>query len=218
LLVVSAEKADNVPERKSRRMRIARAFAAAALLSVLVSCTHPPQAEIDSARAALDAAARSADVVIYAPDALRSAQEKMNAVDAEIALQAKRPALARSYDAASALAKETASLSERAGAEAVSAKQQVAADAAGLVEEITAAIPGFESKVWAAKRVPRIKLELIAPLQLVPDLARTAVDDARKDIATGEFAAAKARLMAARDQLSSSEETITEQTRIARSR
>jgi hypothetical protein len=217
-LVVSAENADNVPERKSRRMRIARASAAAALLSVLVSCAHPPQAEIDSARAALDAAARSEDVVIYAPDALRSAQEKMNALDAEIALQAKRPALSRSYDAASALAKEAASLAEHASAAAVAAKQQVASDAAGLVEEVTAAIPGFESKVWAAKRVPRIKLDLIAPLQLVPDQARTAVDDARKDIASGEFAAAKARLMAARDQLSSSEETITEQTRIARSR
>jgi hypothetical protein len=61
-------------------------------------------------------------------------------------------------------------------------------------------------------------MDIIAPLQLVPEQARAAVDDARKDIATGEFAAAKARLMAAKDQLSSSAETITEQTRIARSR
>jgi hypothetical protein len=199
-------------------MRIARAFAAVAFLSVLVSCAHPPQAEIDSAHAALDAAARNADVIIYAPDALRSAQEKINALDAEIAAQARRPAMSRSYDAAGSLAKEAAALADRAGVNAVAAKQQVATDAAGLVEEVAAAIPGFESKVWAAKRVPRIKLDLIAPLQLVPDQARTAVDDARKDIAAGAFAAAKARLMAARDQLSSSEETITEQTRIARSR
>ncbi|MGA2379514.1 MAG: hypothetical protein ABSG85_09415 [Spirochaetia bacterium] len=199
-------------------MRIARAFAAVTLLSVLAACAEPPQAEIDAARAALDAASRNSDVVTYAPDALRSAQEKMDALNAEIALQAKRSALSRSYDDAASLARETAALAARAGGDAVAAKQQVASDAAGLVEEVTEAIPGFESKVWAARRVPRIKLEIIAPLQLVPDQARAAVDDARKDIASGAFAAAKARLMAAKDQLSSSEETITEQTRIARSR
>jgi hypothetical protein len=206
------------PKGNPEAMRIARAFAAVALLSVLAACAQPPQVDIDAARAALGAASRNSDVVTYAPDALRSAQEEMNALDAEIALQARRSALSRNYDSVAALARETADLAARAGTAAAAAKQQVASDAAGLVEEITAAIPGFESKVWAARRVPRIRLDIIMPLQIVPDQARTAVDDARKDIASGAFAAAKARLMAAKDQLSSSEETITEQTRIARSR
>ena len=199
-------------------MKIARVFAVAALLSVLAACAHPPQAEIDAAHAALDAALRNPDVVTYAPDALRRAQEKLNALDEEVALQARRSGLARSYDAAAALAKEATDLSARAVTDAVAAKQQIADDAAGLVDAVTAAIPTFESKVWAAKRVPRIKLDVIAPLQLVPDQARAAVENARKDIASGAYAAAKARLMAAKDQLSSSEETITEQTRIARGR
>jgi hypothetical protein len=199
-------------------MKIARVFAVAALLSVLAACAHPPQAEIDAAHAALDAALRNPDVVTYAPDALRRAQEKLNALDEEIALQARRSGLSRSYDAAGALAKEATDLSARAATDAVAAKQQIADDAAGLVDAVTAAIPTFESKVWAAKRVPRIKLDVIAPLQLVPDQARAAVENARKDIASGAYAAAKARLMAAKDQLSSSEETITEQTRIARGR
>ena len=199
-------------------MRIARAFAAAALLTVLAGCAKPPQAEIDAARAALDAASRSEDIVTYAPDALRRAQEKMNALEAEITLQGRRTALSRSFDTTAALAKATAALAAQAGTEAAAGKQQVAADAAALVDEVSAAIPSFESKVWAARRVPRIKMDIIAPLQLVPDQARAAVDDARKDIASGAFAAARARLMAAKDQLSSSEETITEQTRIARSR
>jgi hypothetical protein len=198
-------------------MKIARLCAAAAFLSVLAACAHPPQAEIDAARAALVSAARDSDVVTYAPDALRRAQEKLDALDAELALQLKRSALTRSYDSAAAMAKETADLAVRAGTDAIAAKQQVAADAAALLDEITAALPGFERKVWAARVVPRIKMDLIKPLQLVPDQARTALDDARRDIAAGAFAAAKARLMTARDQLSSSEETITEQTRIARS-
>jgi hypothetical protein len=199
-------------------MRIARAFAAGVFLFMLAACAKPPQAEIDAARAALQTASRSADVITYAPDALRKAQEKMNALDEELALQARRSPLRRTYDAAAVLARDAAALAAEAGTRAQADKQQVANDAAGLVDEVAAAIPGFESKVWAAKRVPRIKMDIIAPLQLVPDQARAAVDDARKDIAAGAFAAAKARLMAAKDQLSSSLETITEQTRIARSR
>ncbi len=199
-------------------MRIVRAFAAVALVTALASCVQPPQVQIDAARAALDGASRNPDVVTYAPDTLRLAQERMNALTVEVESQEKRSPFSRSYDAAAAMARETSAIAARAGTDAAAAKQQAAADAAGLVEEVSAAIPGFESKVWAAKRVPRIKLDIIAPLQLVPEQARTAVDDARKDIASGAFAAAKARLMAARDQLSSSEETITEQTRIARGR
>jgi hypothetical protein len=199
-------------------MRIARVLAVTALLSVLAACAHPPQAEIDAAHAALDSASRNPDVITYAPDALRRAQEKLNELNEEISLQAKRSGLSRSYDASLALARDAAGLSARAETEAAAAKKQVADDAAGLVDAVTAAIPAFESKVWAARRVPRIKLDVIAPLQRVPDQARAAVEDARKDIAAGAFAAAKARLMAVKDRLSSSEETITEQTRIARGR
>jgi hypothetical protein len=199
-------------------MKILRVFAAVSLLNALGACARPPQADIDGARAAMETASRNPDVVIYAPESLRRAQEKLGALDAEITLQEKRAALSRNYDAADALAKDAAALAVQAGAEAAAAKRQVAADAAGLVEEIGSTIPAFESKVWAAKRVPRIKLDLITPLQLVPDQARSAVDQARRDIAAGAFAAAKARLMAAKDQILSSEEIIIEQTRIARSR
>jgi hypothetical protein len=207
--------------KMSVRVNAARATIMAALLctlSVLAACAHPPQASVDAARAALDAASRNSDVVIYAPDALRNAQDKMNALDAELARQSRRSALARNYDASAALAQEAAALAVSAAEAAEITKKQVASDAAALVDEVTAAIPGFESKVWAARRVPRIKLDLIAPLALVPDQARAAIDEARKDIASGAFASAKARLMAAKGQLSSSEETITEQVRIARSR
>jgi len=199
-------------------MKTTRAFAAALFLVLLAGCAHPPQAAIDAARAAVDAAARNTDIVTYAPDALRAAQDKMAALQAEIEQQAHHSALSRNYDACSSLAHDTVTLATRAGSAAQDAKKEVATEAAGLVDEVTAAIPGFESKMWAARRVPRVKMEVIAPLAAVPDQARDAVDEARKDIAAGAFAAARARLMAAKDQLSSSEETITEQVRIARAR
>lgn len=204
-------------ERKLTLMGKMCSILACAALLCLASCANPPQAEIDAAKTALDTASRSSDVVTYAPDALRAAQEKMTMLETEIAAQAKRSALSRNYDTAKSLALEAADLARRASEEAVTDKQQVAQDATALVDEVTAAIPVFESKVWAAKRVPRIKMDIITPLQLVPDQARAAVEDARKDIAAQAYATAKAKLMAVKDQLAEDGETITEQTRIARS-
>jgi hypothetical protein len=166
----------------------------------------------------MDAAAKNPDVVTYAPDSLRVAQEKMAALDAEIALQAKRTVLSRNYDLTKTLAVEAADDARKATADAIATKEQVARDASSLVEEVTTAIPLFESKVWAARRVPRIKMDFIAPLALLPSQARATLADAQKDISGGAFATAKAKLMAVKDQLASSEETITEQTRIAKSR
>ena len=199
-------------------MRYLRPLVFFVTLLCIASCAKPPQAEIDASKAALDAAAKNPDVVTYAPDSLRVAQEKMTALDAEISAQAKRTALSRSYDLAKSLALEAADDARKAVTDAVATKEQVARDASSLVDEVTTAIPLFETKVWAAKRVPRIKLEFITPLALIPAQARATLADAQKDISGGAFATAKAKLMAVKDQLSSSEETIAEQTRIAKSR
>jgi hypothetical protein len=199
-------------------MKYLRPLVLLAVIVSLASCAKPPQAEIDAAKAAMDSAAKSADVVTYAPDELRSAQEKLAALDAEVAAQARRSPLSRNYDETLALAHGAADAAAKAVTAAAAAKEQVAREAASLVEEITASIPQFESKVWAAKRVPRIKLDVIAPLGQLPEQARTIVEDARQDIGAGAFATAKAKLQAVKDQLSACEETITEQTRIARSR
>ncbi len=198
-------------------MRVSRAFLAVAAAAILVSCSHPPQAAIDAARSALQEAERDADVVTYAPDSLRAAQERAAALEAELAAQMKKPAFLRRFEATQRLAGETSDLAGTAVADAVQAKTRVALEAASLANELDAAIPQVEYKVWAARRVPRIKLDIIATVALVPAQARAAVEDARKDIDAGDYAAAKAKLLAVKDQLTSSEETITEQTRIARS-
>lgn len=197
-------------------MRKTRFFAVMVVLTGIVSCATPPQADIDAAKAALDVAARSTDVVTYAPDALRAAQEKMARLDDEIAAQTKRSALSRSYDEVKRLATDETQLARAAVSAAVTAKQRVATESAALVDELTGALPVFQSKVWAAKRVPRIKMDIINPLQTAPDQIRTGILDAQKDIDAGVYATAKAKLMALKDTISADEETITEQTRIAR--
>jgi hypothetical protein len=205
-------------ERNSGFMKSARTFIVLAVLLVLASCASPPQAEIDAARTALEKATRDADVITYAPDALRAAQEKMMEMDTELAAQAKRPSLSRDYDSVKSLAAEAAELGRAAGVEAAAQKQQTAGEAAALVDEVTAAIPAFEQRLWAAKRVPRIKMAIITPLQTLPAQSRAAVADAQNDIASQAYAAARAKLLAVKTQLVAAGETITEQTRIARGR
>lgn len=142
----------------------------------------------------------------------------MDALNSELAAQQKKSPLGRSYDAVRALAREAVAAAEKAQADAETSKQQVAKDAASLIEKVGAEIPDFESKVWTAKRVRGIRLDAISPLALVADQARLALDDARKDLDSGAFAAARAKAMAVGDWLSQGEETITEQTRVAKNR
>lgn len=184
----------------------------------IAACAKPPQADIDAAGAAVRTAAENLDVLTYAPDSLRDAQEKMDALNSELAAQQKKSPLGRSYDAVRALAREAVAAAQKAQADAETSKQQVAKDAASLIEKVGAEIPDFESKVWTAKRVRGIRLDAISPLALVADQARLALDDARKDLDSGAFAAARAKAMAVGDWLSQGEETITEQTRVAKNR
>jgi len=184
----------------------------------VVACAKPPQAEIDAARAAIQTAADSSDILTYAPDSLRQAQDKMDRLTAELAAQLKKPSLSRNYDNALALCQQVVAASRQAAADAETSKQQVAKDAASLIEKIGGEIPDFEAKVWTAKRVRGIRLDAITPLALVADQARLALDGARKDLDSGAFAAAKAKAMAVEDWLSQGEETISEQTRVAKNR
>lgn len=199
-------------------MKYLRVLGICAAALAVAACAKPPQAEIDAARAAVAAAIANPDVLTYAPDSLRAAQEKTDALENELAAQQKKSPLARSYERTSAMAQDAVTAARNAISDSQTSKQQAARDAATLIEKIGTVIPDFESKVWSAKRVRGIKLDAIVPLGLLADQARLALDDARKDLDTGAFAAARAKAMAVQDWLSQGEETITEQTRIARNK
>jgi len=202
----------------SVRMKHLRVLFLMTVAFALAACAKPPQTEIDAARTAVQTAAENIDILTYAPDSLRAAQTKMDALNAELANQQKKTPVSRNYEAVKGLAQDVVRASQQATADAEANKQQVAKDAASLIEKIGTEIPDFESKVWTARRVRGIRLDAITPLALVADQARLALDDARKDLDSGAFAAAKAKAMAVGDWLSQGEETITEQTRIAKNR
>ena len=199
-------------------MHYFRVLGVCALVLAVGACAKLPQADIDAARAAVGAAISNPDVLTYAPDSLRAAQEKLATLETELAGQQKKSPVARGYDRVLALARESVVAGQGALNDAQTSKQQAARDAASLIEKIGTTLPDFESKIWSAKRVRGIDLKKISDLALGMDQQRFVIDDARKDLDAGSFAAARAKAMAVQVWLSEKGEEITEQTRIARSR
>ncbi len=193
---------------------------ALALLALLVAglsgCARPPQARLDEARAELSAAARSADVLTYAPDALRAAQESLAALDQELAAQAGRFFLVRSYDAAAGLALQVLAQSRTAVKAAVEAKRQVRAETGPLIAATTGAAAEVEKRLWAARRVRGIRPELLAQGAAAIAQARASLADAGRDYEAGAYASAKAKVMAVRDGLAGLDARISEAVLLAR--
>jgi hypothetical protein len=188
----------------------------AACVLLLTACDKPPQAEIDAATKAFQDASHTPDVLTYAPDSLRAAQEKLEALNTELDSQAKKGPLGRRYAQAGALAQEARAAAEQAVADGAHAKEQAKADAASLLENLSGAIPTFETKLWSAKRVRGIKLD--QEILGAAEGARAAVADAQKDYIAGSFAAARAKALTVQEALEDTESRITEAVRLSRKR
>ncbi len=188
----------------------------ASAMLALVSCEKPPQPEIDAAAMAFQASAKDPDVITYAPDSLRAAQEKRDTLQAELDAQAKRGVLMRRYDAAKTLAAEAKAMAEQAATDAARAKLQSRTDAEALIAGFAAAIPAFEGKVWAARRVRGVKLD--PDILSMAEATRTALADAQNDLASGAFAAAKAKALTIQEKLADGESRINEAIMVAKGR
>jgi hypothetical protein len=180
------------------------------------ACQKPPQTEIDSAAKAYESSATNPDVLTYAPDSLRNAQAALAALRAEVEAQEKKGSLSRRYETATTLAREAKAAAESAILEAAKSKTQAKADATILLEGFAASISELETKVWAAKRIRGIKLD--ADLSTLAQSARTAVEDAGRDLEAGSYAAAKAKALTIQEKLADGEARVSEAVRLARGR
>jgi hypothetical protein len=185
-----------------------------ATVILLTACEKPPQAEIDAAMKAFDNSAKNPDVITYAPDSLRAAQEKLADLQAKLDAQGKKYALARRYETARSLAVEAKAAAEKALTDANRTKELARADAMTLIDGFPAAIAEFERNLWVAKRVRGIRLD--PDILTLSDDTRAAAVDAEKDIASGAYAAAKAKAITIQQRLTEGESTITEAVRIAK--
>jgi hypothetical protein len=175
----------------------------------MVACAKPPQADIDAARGAVAAAAKNPDVVAYAPDTLKSAQDKLAQMDTELR--------AKHYDKVKTLALDAKATAEAAVNDAARNKQKAQADARTLIDALKKAIPDAEKKAAAARNVRGIKLDFGALARQLSD-AKAAVADADKDFAAGNFADSLRKAIAVQNQLNDGEKAVSDAVQAAAGR
>jgi len=120
-------------------------------LAMVLGCAKPPQAEIDAARAAIQQA-EAAGAGEYAAGSLREAQNAVEALNAEVEVQAKKFALMRSYKQSSALAATAKAAGEKAAADAETAKEAARTEAEQKLGEATAAMEAANAALANAPR------------------------------------------------------------------
>ncbi|MGA2477877.1 MAG: DUF4398 domain-containing protein [Spirochaetia bacterium] len=179
------------------------------LVLAMAACAKPPQADIDAARAAVANAAKNADVVAYAPDTLKSAQDKLAQMDTELA--------AKHYDKVKTIALDARATAETAVNDAARNKEKAQADATTLIDALKKAMPDATKKIAAAKRVKGIKLDFKA-LEQQMTAAKAAISDAEKDLAAGDFANALQKASAVQAQMNDGEKAVSDAVQVATSK
>ena len=182
-------------------MRYAKVFLPIVLALLVGACAKPPQADIDAARTAVAGAEKNADIVAYAPETLKSAQDKLAQMETELA--------AKHYDKVKALALDAKATAGTAANDAARGKEKAQADATALIAALKQALPDASRKLSNAKRVRGIKLDFAGLTKQLSD-AQAAVADADKDLADGNFASALQKATAVQAQLSDGEKAIAD--------
>ena len=114
-------------------------------LVIVAGCAKPPQVELDQAKAALNAAAQ-AEAATYAQPEWQAAQDAMNAVNAEMEVQANKFALFRSY-------KKTKELIAAAQQKATEAEAAGKAGKEKARQEAQAALDGVKTALTNAQNM-----------------------------------------------------------------
>ena len=188
-----------------------------ALVLALGACAKPPQADIDAAKAAVDSAAKNADIALYAADTLKTAKDKLAQMQADIDAQAKKGAVSRRYDNVKKLALEAKSAAETAKTDAGRNKEQAKADATAMIDALKKAFPEAEKKIAAAKKVRGIALNFTALARQMAN-AKAVVTAAEKDLADGNYAAAKEKAASVQAQMTEAEKAVADAVQAATQR
>jgi nitrate reductase alpha subunit len=198
-------------------MKALKVLIPVALVLALGACAKPPQADIDAAKAAVDSAAKNADIALYAADTLKTAKDKLAQMQADIDAQAKKGAVSRRYDNVKKLALEAKSAAETAKTDAGRNKEQAKADATAMIDALKKAFPEAEKKIAAAKKVRGIALNFTALARQMAN-AKAAVAAAEKDLADGNYAAAKEKAASVQAQITEAEKAVADAVQAATQR
>lgn len=159
---------------------------------LVASCSKPPEAEIQSAEAALQAA-RAAEAEDYASASYQKAMDALNAAKAAKEEQDAKFALFRKYGPVKDMYVSAKTLADEAKSEAEVEKERVANEVRELVTQAQAAI---DSATVALEKAPRGKGSK-AEIELIKaslDSVRESFVQAQADVNAGKFKIAKSKL------------------------
>lgn len=173
----------------------------ALLILALAACAKPPQAEIDAAKTAVAKAAGNPDVVTYAPDSLKRAQDALAQMQAELA--------AKHYDKVKALATEAVAAADQAEADAVTNKDRMKAEASSLIDTVRKMAADTEKTVASAKKIRRVRLDFAAIGRDIAD-AKKAIADAEDEFKNGNFLTARDKAAAVQATLADRQKMVSD--------
>ena len=145
--------------------RILMGLAAVAMVAVLSSCGKTPQAEIDAANAAIEAA-KTAEAAVYLPAEFAAVQDSLNAVMTEIAAQESK--LFKKFGPAKAKLASVVTLANQVAANTATKKDEVKGEVANLMTSIKTVI---EENGKLIPKLPRGKEGAAVIEQIKADVA-----------------------------------------------
>jgi predicted small lipoprotein YifL len=131
--------------------KIFMGLAAIAMVAVLSSCGKKPQAEIDSANAAIEAA-KTAEAAVYVPAQFAAVQDSMTAIMADVAAQESK--LFKKFGPAKLKLASTLTLANQVAANAATKKEEVKKEVEATIAAVKATI---EENKTLLKKAPRGK-------------------------------------------------------------
>ena len=171
-------------------------LAVIAMVAVLTSCGKKPQAEIDAATAAIEAA-KTAEAAVYVPAEFAAVQDSLNAVMADIT--AKESKLFKNFKGETAKLASVVTLANTVAANAATKKEEVKAEAANLMTAIKTVI---EENGKLIPKLPRGKEGAAVIEQIKADAATvdTSVVEAQGLFDKGSFMDALNKIKAAKEK------------------
>jgi len=173
--------------------RVSLVLVALALLAI-AGCSKPPEAEMQAAQAAIDAA-RTAEAEQYVPDVFRVSSDTLNAANAAKQEQDSKFALFRSYGKSKEMFIRAKALADNAATEAAAEKERVRVQVEGLITQAQAAIDSASAALAKAPKGKGNKAEI----ELIKnDLAGLGAqfEEAKNNYTAGKYLVARSKVEA----------------------
>jgi hypothetical protein len=175
------------------------ALAVLALPLFVWGCSKPPEVEIQKAQAAM-AAARTAEAQQYAPKALSSAQDTLNAAMAYKQEQDAKFVLFRRYEKGRQQLIKAETMAQKAEADAKAEKERVRQEVMGMLSSATTEFDAVKVAFQTAPKGKGNKAEL-ALIEAEIQSVEGPFAEAKAEFDGGRFLTAKPKVTAVREQI-----------------